>query len=187
MGDFFWPTMVGVFLLCWCLGAYNRLRRLRRQALNSVQKLFAQLADFRPLFDRHDNSQKKEAPELERRQPLAPSGDAGWQALVAAAGQLGGVLASASHTTLDSADIRKIAQAFEALQRAWNAASQAPQDPAGEALPPELLVQWGVLCHRMLAARAEANQHLAVYNQALAQVPVRWLAPVIPFAAVAYF
>ena len=186
MGNFFWPTMVGVFFLCWCLGAYNRLRRLRRQALNSVQKLFAQLAEFRPLFDRRVQSQK-DAPENERRQGLPASDDAGWSALVAAAGQLDIALQSASHTTLDSTAIRNTSQALEVLQRSWAAACEAPQDLAGEALPPELLTQWGVLIHRMLAARSAANQHLAAYNQALAQVPVRWLAPVIPFAAVAYF
>jgi hypothetical protein len=186
MGDFFWPALFGVFFVCWCLGAYNRLRRLRRQALNSVQKLIAQLAEFRPLFDRRAQSQK-EPLEPERRQGLAASGDAGWSALTAAAGQLDAALQSASHTTLDSAAIRNTSQAFEALQRSWSAASEAPLDLAGEALPPELLTQWGVLSHRMLAARAAANQDLAAYNQALAQVPVRWLAPVIPFAAVAYF
>lgn len=186
MGNFFWPTMVGVFFLCWCLGAYNRLRRLRRQALNSVQKLFAQLAEFRPLFDRRVQSQK-DAPENERRQGLPASDDAGWSALVDAAGQLDVALQSASHTTLDSTAIRNTSQALEVLQRSWAAACEAPQDLAGEALPPELLTQWGVLIHRMLAARSAANQHLAAYNQALAQVPVRWLAPVIPFAAVAYF
>ena len=186
MGNFFWPTLFGVFFLCWCLGAYNRLRRLRRQALNSVQKLFAQLAEFRPLFDRRIQSQK-EAPEPERRQAVTTSGDAGWLALEAAAGQLDAALQSASHTTLDSVAIRNTARALEALLRSWAAAEQAPQDLAGEALPPELSMQWGVLSHRMLAARSAANQDLAAYNQALAQVPVRWLAPVIPFAAVAYF
>ena len=186
MGNFFWPTLFGVFFLCWCLGAYNRLRRLRRQALNSVQKLFSQLAEFRPLFDRRVQNQK-DAPENERRQGLPASDDAGWSALVAAAGQLDIALQSASHTTLDSTAIRNTSQALEVLQRSWAAACEAPQDLAGEALPPELLTQWGVLIHRMLAARSAANQHLAAYNQALAQVPVRWLAPVIPFAAVAYF
>ena len=186
MGNFFWPTLFGVFFLCWCLGAYNRLHRLRRQALNSVQKLFSQLAEFRPLFDRRVQNQK-DAPENERRQGLPASDDAGWSALVAAAGQLDIALQSASHTTLDSTAIRNTSQALEVLQRSWAAACEAPQDLAGEALPPELLTQWGVLIHRMLAARSAANQHLAAYNQALAQVPVRWLAPVIPFAAVAYF
>ena len=186
MGNFFWPTLFGVFFLCWCLGAYNRLRRLRRQALNSVQKLFSQLAEFRPLFDRRVQNQK-DAPENERRQGLPASDDAGWSALVAAAGQLDIALQSASRTTLDSTAIRNTSQALEVLQRSWAAACEAPQDLAGEALPPELLTQWGVLIHRMLAARSAANQHLAAYNQALAQVPVRWLAPVIPFAAVAYF
>ena len=186
MGNFFWPTLFGVFFLCWCLGAYNRLRRLRRQALNSVQKLLSQLAEFRPLFDRRVQNQK-DAPENERRQGLPASDDAGWSALVAAAGQLDIALQSASHTTLDSTAIRNTSQALEVLQRSWAAACEAPQDLAGEALPPELLTQWGVLIHRMLAARSAANQHLAAYNQALAQVPVRWLAPVIPFAAVAYF
>ena len=186
MGDFFWPALFGVFFVCWCLGAYNRLRRLRRHALNSVQKLFAQLAEFRPLFDRRVQSQK-EAPENERRQGLPASDDPGWSALVAAAVQLDAALQSASHTTLDSTAIRNTSQALEVLQRSWAAASEAPQDLAGEALPPELLTQWGVLSHRMLAARATANQDLAAYNQALAQVPVRWLALVVPFAAVAYF
>ena len=186
MGDLFWPVLFGVFFVCWCLGAYNRLRRLRRQALGSVQKLFAQLAEFKPLFDRRVHSQK-EGPELERRQGAATPVDAGWLALVAAAGQLDAALQSASHTTLDSTDIRNTSQALEALQRSWAAAAEAPPDLAGEALPPELLTQWGVLSHRMLAARAAANQDLAAYNQAIAQAPVRWLAPLIPFASVAYF
>ena len=186
MGDFFWPALFGVFFVCWCLGAYNRLRRLRRHALNSVQKLFAQLAEFRPLFDRRAQSQK-ETPEDEPRQGLAAPGDPGWSALVAVAGQLDAALQSASHTTLDSTAIRNTSQALEVLLRSWAAAAEAPQDLAGEALPPELLMQWGVLSHRMLAARSAANQDLAAYNQALAQVPVRWLAPVIPFASVAYF
>ncbi len=186
MGDLFWPALFGVFFVCWCLGAYNRLRRLRRQALGSVQKLFAQLAEFKPLFDRRVQSQKEPA-ELERRQGLVPPADAGWAALVAAAGELDAALQSASYTTLDSTDIRKASQAFEALQRSWSAASEAPPDLAGEALPPELLTQWGVLSHRLLAARAAANQDLAAYNQAIAQAPVRWLAPLLPFASVAYF
>ena len=186
MGDLFWPALFGVFFVCWCLGAYNRLRRLRRQALKSVQKLLAQLAEFRPLFDRRVQGQK-EAPEPERRQAVTASGDAGWLTLLAAAGQLDAALQSASHTTLDSVAIRNTAQALEALLRSWAAAEQAPQDLAGEALPPELMMQWGVLIHRMLAARSAANQDLAAYNQAIAEIPARWLAPVIPFAAVAYF
>ena len=186
MGDFFWPALVGVFFVCWCLGAYNRLLRLRRQALASVQKLFVQLAEFRPLFERRAPSHK-EPSEPERRQEVMASSDAVWVTLIAAAGQLDSALQSASHTTLDSTAIRNTSQALEALQRSWTAACEAPQDLAGEALPPELLTQWGVLSHRMLAARATANQDLAAYNQALAQVPVRWLALVVPFAAVAYF
>ena len=186
MGDLFWPALFGVFFVCWCLGVYNRLRRLRRKALNSVQKMFAQLTEFKPLFDQPVQSQK-EAPEFERRQAVTASDDAGWLALVAAACQLDAALQSVSHTTLDSVAIRNTAQAMEALQRSWLAAAEAPQDLAGEALPPELVMQWGVLSYRMLAARSAANQDLAVYNQAIAEVPARWLAPVIPFAAVAYF
>ena len=106
---------------------------------------------------------------------------------MAAACQLDAALQSVSHTTLDSVAIRNTAQAMEALQRSWLAAAEAPQDLAGEALPPELVMQWGVLSYRMLAARSAANQDLAAYNQAIAEVPARWLAPVIPFAAVAYF
>ena len=186
MGDLFWPSLIGVFFVCWCFGVYNRLRRLRRQALNSVQKMFAQLAEFRPLFDRCVQSQKED-PEPERRQAFAASADPGWLALMATARQLDAALQSASHTTLDSVAIRNTVQALEALQRSWAAAAQGPQDLAGEALPPELLMQWGVLSHRMLAARSVANQDLAAYNQAISEVPARWLAPVIPFAAVAYF
>jgi hypothetical protein len=186
MGDVFWPVLFGVFFVCWCLGAYNRLRRLRRQALNSVQKLFVQLAEFKPLFDRRVQSHK-EPVEIERRQGLAASADAGWPALVAAVEELEVALQSVSHTTLDSADVRRTSQAFEALQRSWSTAREVPPALAGEALPPELLTQWGVLSHRMLAARAAANQDLAAYNQAIAQAPVRWLAPLIPFASVAYF
>lgn len=186
MGDFFWPALVGVFFVCWCLGAYNRLLRLRRQALASVQKLFVQLAEFRPLFERRAPSHK-EPSEPERREEVMASSDAAWAALVADARQLDAVLQSASHTTLDSSAIRAASQALEALQRSWTAACDVPQDLAGEALPAELQTQWGVLSHRMLAARATANQDLAAYNQAIAQAPVRWLGPVIPFASVAYF
>jgi len=186
MGDFFWPALFGVFFVCWCLGAYNRLRRLRRQALNSVQKLFVQLGEFKPLFDRRVQSHK-EPLQYEQSQRAAASSDVVWTALIAGALQLDSALQSASHTTLDSTAIRNTSQALEALQRSWTAACEAPQDLAGEALPPELLTQWGVLSHRMLAARATANQDLAAYNQAIAQVPVRWLAVVVPFAAVAYF
>jgi hypothetical protein len=186
MGDFFWPVLFGVFFVCWCLGAYNRLRRLRRQALTSVQKLFSQLTEFKPLFDRRAQSTKEPA-EVERRDPSAASSAPLWAELVDAARQLDAVLQTVSRTSLDSAAIRSTAQAMEALQRSWTAASEAPQDLAGEALPPELRTQWGVLSHRMLAARATANQDLAAYNQAIAQIPVRWLAPVAPFAALAYF
>jgi len=186
MGDLFWPALVGIFCVCWCLGAYNRLLRLRRQALASVQKLFVQLAEFRPLFDRRAPSQK-EPVEQERRQGVIAPSDAAWAALVADARQLDLVLQSASHTTLDSSAIRTASQALEALQRSWTAACEVPQDLAGDALPADLRTQWGVLSHRMLAARSTANQDLAAYNQAVAQAPVRWLAPVIPFASVAYF
>jgi len=175
MGEWFWPVLLGVFVLCWCLGALNRLRRLRRQALASVQKMFAQLAEFRPLFER-------------RLQDAAPApAQPQWLALLAAARQLDAALQSASHTSLDDAAIRSTSQAMEGLQRCWAAVSDAPQDLAGEVLPPELRTQWGVLSHRMLAARANANQDVAAYNQAIAQIPVRWLATLVPFAAVAYF
>ena len=173
MGDWFWPVFLVVFVLCWCLGALNRLRRLRRQALASVQKLFAQLAEFRPLFERR----------LQDAAPALPQ----WLDLLAAARQLDVALQAASHTSLDDAAIRSTSQAMEGLQRCWVAVSDAPQDLAGEVLPPELRTQWGVLSHRMLAARAHANQHVAAYNKAIAQIPVRWLASVVPFAAVAYF
>ncbi len=186
MGDFFWPTLFGVFCVCWCLGAYNRLRRLRRQALGSVQKLFSQLAEFKPLFARGIQNMK-EPLESQGRTPSAAVSFPGWAAVLEAAGQLDAVLQTVSRTSLDSAEIRSTAQAMEALQRSWAAACEVPQDLAGDALPPELRTQWGVLSHRMLAARATANQDLAAYNQAIAQIPVRWLAPVVPFAALAYF
>lgn len=186
MGDFFWPTLFGVFFVCWCLGAYNRLRRLRRQALGSVQKLFSQLAEFKPLFERGVQNMK-EPLDVQARAPSAAASVPGWTAVVEAAAQLDAVLQTVSRTSLDSAEIRSTAQAVEALQRSWAAACEIPQDLAGDALPPELRTQWGVLSHRMLAARATANQDLAAYNQAIGQIPVCWLAPVVPFAALAYF
>lgn len=186
MGDFFWPVLCGVFLVCWCMGAYNRLRRLRRQALASVQKLFAQLAEFPPLFERHFQTPKDPVALDAMQQPAAASA-ADAVALVDAARQLDAVLQSVSRTSLDSAAIRSTAQAMEGLQRTWTAVCELAQDPAEDAVPTELRTQWGVLSHRMLAARAQANQDVAAYNQAIAQIPVRWLAAVVPFAAVAYF
>ena len=185
MGDFFWPTLLGVFFVCWCLGAYNRLRRLRRQALDSTQKLFAQLMEFKPLFDR--GTQNMQDPQDGAGRGGGAAALPGWAAVLQSAGQLDAVLQGVSRTSLDSAAIRSTAQALEALQRSWGAVCEAPHDLAGAALPPELHTQWGVLNHRMLAARASANQDLAAYNQAIGQAPVRWLAPVVPFAAVAYF
>jgi len=165
----FW-TVVAV-TLCWMVGAYNRLVRLRSDAKSAFAALDTELARQVALV--HACIPEDEA------QPVTQfdGGSAFWAGLQGAAAQLAASLASARVRPLDAERIAALGAAQEVLGMAWERAERDDaHDLAGPRLPENVS---GERLHLVLTTRAATetfNDAVGRYNAAILQFPAVLLA-----------
>lgn len=171
---------ISAILLFWAVGAYNRLMRLRAEAILAFASVDGELARQVELV--HD---RLPPPELTQPAPLGgPTTSPFWSSLHGAAAQLAATLAAARSKPLDPDRISALSAAQEVLATAWERAERDDaHDLAGPRLPDTVLVQ---RAQGLLQAHAATNAfNLAVsrYNEAIAQFPAFVLAWLFGFRA----
>jgi LemA protein len=159
----FWLTLA--VLLFWALGAYNRLVRLRAQAIGAFTAVDHRLMQVLTLVS--------ERAAVQRAQPAAPDADAdaGLDGLRGAAIQFEVALRVARKAPLDAPSMAALRTACATVQVSWE---------RSQAQPDEALTANQRAWEDNQQARNEAlesfNQAVAVYNRAIAQFPAVVLA-----------
>jgi len=168
--------LVPAVLLFWCVGAYNRLVRLRADvksafAVVEVELLrHIQLAQDLPKDD-------ADMARFTGSQPL-------WTHVHAATSQLTSSLASARARPLDPQGIAALRSAGEVLSMAWERAEREDaHDLAGPRLPEATSATRAQLVQQVQSAANHFNAAVTRYNHAIAQFPALLLAWVFGFKA----
>lgn len=170
--------LVLALLLFWSVGLYNRLMRLRARGLEVMGVVEKHAGACAALV----------------KQALVPQGELEarvrvptWAALESAASHLEHVLAQARLTPLLPADVRALSEAWSAMQSTWEQGCGAPNDLAGPVMPAEVLEAWGTASNKVQSASGGYNQIAARYNEAIAQLPARWVVRTMGFAPAGIF
>ncbi len=168
----FWlPLAVAVF---WAVGAYNRLVRLRGQALSAF-------AALDPALVKQVELAQSNLPDMgltgqTRPADLGDEADTLWLALRAASHQFSASLSALRPRPLDTRHAAAVAAAWAVLEMCWNRLQNEAHDLAGPALPENLVTQWQHLSSQLMPLREQFNLSVARYNQAIGQFPALLLA-----------
>lgn len=159
--------LVPAILLFWCVGAYNRLVRLRGEVKASFGAVDAEL-------QRHI--------QLVQALPADQGGPALWSQVTAATAQLATSLAAARLKPLDPQGIAALQAAAEVLEMAWERAEREDaHDLAGPRLPETLSATREQMVAQVVATATQFNESMSRYNQAIGQFPAVLLAWVFGF------
>lgn len=161
--------VVWAVVLFWAVGAYNRLVRLRSQAIAAFTPLDMQFTQYVTLV---------------QGSFALPSDDeeAGLRAgVLAAARQFESSLKAARAHPLDALAMRALQTALETLCESWSRLRDEPPDLAGEPLPAALQQQWEHITLQTGHAKAEFNRLVQDYNDAIVQFPAHLLAWLFSF------
>lgn len=160
-------------LLFWALGAYNRLLRLRTQGMLAFGALAGLLNQSLVLLTaRMAGQDAAQAPADGQPGPDAVA--TAWAGLMLASQQFSAALAQAQAQPLNAA-------ALATLSQTWARLRALPADPTGAALPPAFSLQWVQVSAQTDLARAEFNQRVINYNEAIQQFPAFMLAWMLGF------
>lgn len=158
------PWIFCAVILFWGVGAYNRLVRLRAQAIAAFGPLQSQYGHYVLLVHGHF-----EALVIDDR-------------LTARAGLFNAVLQfdtslkAAAARPLDSLVMRALETAHEVLHGSWIRVCREPQDLAGDPLPEALQKQWEDISLQAERDRDEFKRRVQDYNQSIEQFPANLLA-----------
>ena len=165
----------------WAIGAYNRLVRLRGRilvAFGVVDKQFSQQArllappNLGPVHLALPASSLSSGEEGQEHR---------WSGLIGAGRQLEASLKAARVRPLDGDGLNALRTAHETLVLSWARCRDEPPDLAGSPLPEDLSMNWDQLLVQTDMARAEFNQIVADYNEAIGQIPACLLASLCAF------
>ncbi len=168
--------LVPAILLFWCVGAYNRLVRLRADVKSAFAAVEAELLRHIQLAQELPTDDEDMARFTGPRQL--------WTQVHAATAQLTSSLASARARPLDPQGIAALQSAGEVLSMAWERAEREDaHDLAGPRLPESISTSRAQLVLQVQAAANTFNAAVNRYNQAIAQFPAALLAWVFGFKA----
>jgi LemA protein len=151
-------------ILFWGVGAYNRIVRLRAQAITAFAPLQSHYEQYVLVMHGHFESFDDED-RLSARSGL-------FNAVL----QFDISLKAAGAHPLDSLVMRALETAHEALHGTWIRVCCEPQDLEGEPLPETLQKQWGDISLHAERDRAEFKHRVQDYNQGIQQFPANLLA-----------
>jgi LemA protein len=174
MSDFFVFWTVLAVLLFWSFGAYNRLVRLRSQAIAAFPAIENQFRQYVTLVQTNFPG----TPPLAGAAPTFPSAEliSAWAGLVGAAEQFEVSLRVARVRPLNASTMGALVLAQQTLFTSWLRLKNEPPDLAGALLPENLQLQWERISQQADTVRLEFNQHVSAYNGAIEQFPARLLA-----------
>jgi LemA protein len=147
-------------LLCWAVGAYNRLVRLRSQGNVSFAILAGLLSQLVPMA----------------KQCVWDSGSVG-----AAADQFQASLKVSRSQPLNGATTSALRTAFETLSSCWSRVCQTAPGTVQTDAVDSMRSQWEHISAQIEMARSDFNHAVAGYNAAISQFPAVLLARVFGF------
>lgn len=157
----YWTIWLALaLLLCWVVGAYNRLVRLRAAALAAFAALDAQWS--------HQLELIQDSLGSAGASPLATH-DALQAKVQGAASQFSSALVHARAQPLNGAAIGALEAARDILNMVWQ--QQAAPDAPGSVPPDFLQAHWARVSLQTLQAREAFSQAVAHYNAAISQCP----------------
>ncbi|MCX8516596.1 MAG: LemA family protein [Rhodoferax sp.] len=160
--------------ICWCVGLYNRLMRLRARALDALGSVEKNLRSYTSLVDGQFPQEEGSYIPLD------------WAGLVAAVKQLDGQCRATRQVPLQAAPLASLAQTMEAIEREWNLLCAQPADLAGPPMPEATQKAMDQAQRKVRTARGGFNQIVALYNQALHQFPARVVVGLMGFTPAGY-
>lgn len=158
------PWIFCAVILFWGVGAYNRLVRLRAQAIAAFAPLQSQYGHYVLLVQGHFEASNHE------------------DGLTARAGLFNAVLQfdtslkAAGARPLDNLVMGALETAHEVLHGSWIRVCGEPQDLAGDPLPEVLQKQWQDISLQADRDRDEFKHRVQDYNQGIEQFPANLLA-----------
>lgn len=174
MSDFFifWTALA--VLLFWSFGAYNRLVRLRSQAIAAFPAIESQFRQYVALVQ----ASFPDGPPLTGGEQALIRAEliSAWAGLVGATEQFEASLRVARVRPLNASTMRALTLAQQTLFTSWLRLKNEPHDLAGALLPETLQLQWERISQQADSVKLEFNHHVSAYNEAIAQFPARLLA-----------
>lgn len=168
--------LVPAILLFWCVGAYNRLVRLRGDVKSAFTQVEAELLRYIQLAQ----DLPPDDEDLVRVTGAKPL----WAQVHAATAQLTSSLASARARPLDPQGIAALQSAGEVLGMAWERAEREDaHDLAGSRLPESVLAARAQGVVQIQTVASAFNAAVARYNHAITQFPAVLLAWAFGFKA----
>ncbi|MDR2128402.1 MAG: LemA family protein [Burkholderiaceae bacterium] len=162
-------------LLFWCVGAFNRLTRLRAV----IEARFAALDEV--LMRYLGWVQSLLPAELQAGGALAGADDAHWLRLRAALDQYFAALARARRTPREATAMDALVLAHNALAPAWDAVVHSKTLTRDEVALAQLKERRSRLLSQSVPLRDAFNDAVAAYNQAVGQFPALLLARLFGF------
>lgn len=166
--------------LFWSVGAYNRLVRLRSDAIMAFGALEA-------AWQRQIELVRGSLPESAEASGLTQPGDLPdrittvWTGLSGAATQCATSLAAMRLRPLDPRAAAALTEAHDVFSMAWLRVQQEAHDLAGAPMPETLGLQWQHAQMLAGSARQDFNGAVGRYNEAIGQFPALLLAWVFGF------
>jgi LemA protein len=174
----FWGLLA--VTVCWILGAYNRLVRLRAQWVRALHQLVLQWQSHARAV-RQELAHLSNAPQSDAQWAQLHDDVAHWQPLAMATRQfqlcLAGLLTEPQTIPAPGA-LAAIGVAQTVMANAWQHLKNTHDDLAGAAVPQQMEQLWQQQDVLAQERRRDCNQCAAAYNQAIAQFPaflVAWI------------
>lgn len=169
-------------LVCWLVGAYNRLVRLRAQANAAFATVDVELERQ---LDLARSCLPVSSPQTVPM-PLHAEPASIWDAIAGATVQLQACLADARAKPLDPCRMASLVAARDVLTQAWARAERDDaHDLAGPRLPASLSAQWLQAQAQVHATGDQFDTAVARYNEAIAQFPASLVARLFGFTRAA--
>lgn len=164
-----WITLA--LFIFWGVGLYNRLMRMRARGLGALGSVQKHMHHFSALVQ-----------EVSHGVENPPGQTAGhWSGLLEHVQALEESLKDATATPWAPQVLARLGADYGALQESWRLWVGMPADLAGPAVPLTLQTQWAAISQRVDSARNGFNQIVTKYNEALDQIPARWVAAAMGF------
>ena len=172
--------LVLAVLVFWSVGAYNRLVRLRSQAITAFGVLDRHLGHYLVLVDEHLKDASGPAPAVTLAPGAAITSTSALAGLHGASSQFDVCLRVARKQALDAGAMAALQTAHTTLQMSWQRVLQEyracpdPQVPPGHPL-------WTENTRLAAQAVAEFNRAVLAHNAAIRQFPALLLARLFSF------
>jgi len=168
------------FALFWAVGAYNRLVRLRGQAIAGFVVLDGHLSQYIAIVDEHLKTASCRALAPASATPRDANPATAWAALHGARSQFEASLRVARKQALDAGAMAALQTALATLQMSWSRVRTACRDDQ-DPLAPMGERPWAENTQNANHARAEFNRAVEAYNAAVTQFPALVLAYLFSF------